>query len=47
VIAPDDFPIPDRPPLNLSLVLDKSGAGGPHAGEPSGAGRYPDHRYIR
>ena len=28
VIAPDDLPIPDRPPLNLALVLDRSGSMG-------------------
>lgn len=26
IIAPEDLPIPDRPPLNLALVLDKSGS---------------------
>ena len=28
VIAPDVLPIPDRPPLNLALVLDRSGSMG-------------------
>ena len=28
VVAPDDLPLPDRPPLNLALVLDKSGSMG-------------------
>jgi Ca-activated chloride channel family protein len=28
VIAPDDYPAPDRLPLNLALVLDKSGSMG-------------------
>ncbi len=28
IIAPDDEPITDRPPLNLSLVIDKSGSMG-------------------
>jgi Ca-activated chloride channel family protein len=26
VVAPDDLPVPDRPPLNLALVLDRSGS---------------------